>query len=85
MLQGTRLWDYIQSISAYVTPPWVVVFILGMFWKRATEQVCKNKNTKKNIKDDMATLTLNQSDPHLNITNFLLHQLQPEADVIQYM
>jgi Na+/proline symporter len=38
-LQGGNLWDYIQSISSYITPPWVVVFLLGMFWKRCTERV----------------------------------------------
>ena len=39
VMQGSQLWDYLQSISSYITPPWVVVFLLGMFWKRCTEQV----------------------------------------------
>lgn len=39
LIRGSQLWDYLQSISSYITPPWVVVFFLGMFWKRATEQV----------------------------------------------
>jgi len=38
LIRGSQLWDYLQSISAYITPPWVVVFFLGMFWSRATEQ-----------------------------------------------
>lgn len=38
IIRGSQLWDYLQSISAYITPPWVVVFFLGMFWSRATEQ-----------------------------------------------
>ena len=30
------LWQYLQSILSYVTPPVVVVFLAGVFWKRAT-------------------------------------------------
>lgn len=30
------LWQYLQSILAYITPPVVVVFILGIFWRRGT-------------------------------------------------
>lgn len=30
------LWQYLQSILAYVTPPVVVVFALGIFWRRGT-------------------------------------------------
>lgn len=37
--QGGQLFIYIQSISSYLQPPVAVVFILGCFWKRATEQV----------------------------------------------
>lgn len=37
-IQGSRLWDYLQSVSSYITPPWVVVFLLGMFWRRCSEQ-----------------------------------------------
>ena len=29
------LWQYLQSILAYVTPPIVAVFLLGLFWRRA--------------------------------------------------
>merc|ERR1712150_207559 len=36
-IQGGQLWDYIQAISSYITPAWVVVFLLGMFWPRCTE------------------------------------------------
>ena len=38
-MQGAQLWNYLQSISSTVTPAWVVVFVLGAFWKRCTEQV----------------------------------------------
>jgi sodium/glucose cotransporter 9 len=37
-IQGGQLWDYLQSISSFITPPWVVAFMLGMFWSRASEQ-----------------------------------------------
>ncbi|XP_041370519.1 sodium/glucose cotransporter 4-like [Gigantopelta aegis] len=36
--QGGKLWDYLQAVQAYVSPPWVVVFILGIVWKGTTEQ-----------------------------------------------
>lgn len=38
-LQGGQLWHYLQSISSYITPSWVAVFLLGIFWKKCTEQV----------------------------------------------
>jgi sodium/glucose cotransporter 9 len=37
-IQGGSLWDYLQSVSSYITPPWVVAFVLGMFWSRLTEE-----------------------------------------------
>jgi len=30
------LWQYLQSVLSYVTPPAVAVFLLGMLWRRAT-------------------------------------------------
>lgn len=30
------LWQYLQSVLAYVVPPIVAVFALGLFWRRAT-------------------------------------------------
>ena len=30
------LWQYLQSVLAYVTPPIVVVFLMGIFWPRAS-------------------------------------------------
>jgi SSS family solute:Na+ symporter len=30
------LWQYLQSILAYITPPVVVIFIMGIFWRRGT-------------------------------------------------
>jgi SSS family solute:Na+ symporter len=29
------LWEYLQSILSYLTPPVVAVFVLGLFWRRA--------------------------------------------------
>ena len=39
MMQGGQLWDYIQAISSFITPPWVVAFVLGCFWPRLSEKV----------------------------------------------
>ncbi|KAL0616965.1 Sodium/myo-inositol cotransporter 2 [Plecturocebus cupreus] len=36
--QGGQLFIYIQSISSYLQPPVVVVFIMGCFWKRTNEK-----------------------------------------------
>jgi len=30
------LWQYLQSILSYITPPVVVLFVLGIFWRRGT-------------------------------------------------
>jgi SSS family solute:Na+ symporter len=30
------LWQYLQSVLAYITPPVVVVFLLGILWRRGT-------------------------------------------------
>ena len=30
-----NLWQYLQSILSYLTPPVVAVFLLGLFWRRA--------------------------------------------------
>ena len=38
-LQGSQFWTYFQSIASYTVPPIVMVFLLGLFWKRTTEQV----------------------------------------------
>ncbi len=31
------LWQYLQSVLAYVTPPVVAVFLLGLFWRRGNQ------------------------------------------------
>ena len=36
ILQFDTLWGYLQSFLAYVVPPFVALFIVGIFWKRAT-------------------------------------------------
>ena len=35
ILEFPTLWQYLQSILAYVTPPIVAVFLAGIFWRRA--------------------------------------------------
>lgn len=30
------LWQYLQSVLSYITPPVVVLFMLGIFWRRGT-------------------------------------------------
>ncbi|KAL5012149.1 hypothetical protein ScPMuIL_010700 [Solemya velum] len=35
--QGNELWKYWQGMISAIAPPWAVVFIMGMFWKRTTE------------------------------------------------
>jgi SSS family solute:Na+ symporter len=30
------LWQYLQSILSYITPPVTVIFMLGLFWRRGT-------------------------------------------------
>ena len=30
------LWEYLQKVLAYISPPIAAVFIVGLFWKRAT-------------------------------------------------
>jgi len=30
------LWQYLQSVLSYITPPVVAVFLVGIFWRRAT-------------------------------------------------
>lgn len=33
--QFPTLWQYLQSVLSYIVPPVVVVFLLGIFWRRA--------------------------------------------------
>lgn len=42
--QSGQLFDYIQSITSYLTPPVAAVFMLAIFCKRVNEPV--NDNTK---------------------------------------
>lgn len=37
--QSGQLFDYIQSITSYLTPPVAAVFVLAIFCKRVTEPV----------------------------------------------
>lgn len=39
--QGGRFWFYMQSVKSYLIPPLCMMFLLGLFWKRTTEQVQK--------------------------------------------
>ncbi|XP_076467786.1 sodium/glucose cotransporter 4-like [Babylonia areolata] len=36
--QSGQLWSYLQAVSSYTAPPWCVLFLLSLFWKRTTEQ-----------------------------------------------
>ncbi|KAK3099728.1 hypothetical protein FSP39_008619 [Pinctada imbricata] len=36
--QGGMFWFYMQAVKSYLIPPLCMVFILGIFWKRTTEQ-----------------------------------------------
>lgn len=36
ILQFDTLWGYLQSFLAYVVPPFVALFVVGVFWRRAT-------------------------------------------------
>ncbi|ESO99197.1 hypothetical protein LOTGIDRAFT_141995 [Lottia gigantea] len=36
--QGGQLWVYLQAVTACIAPPWTVVFLMAIFWKRTTEQ-----------------------------------------------
>ena len=38
-VQGGQFWGYMQSIRSYLIPPWCMLFLLGIFWKRTTEAV----------------------------------------------
>lgn len=46
--QSGQLFDYIQSITSYLTPPIAAVFMLAIFCKRVNESVSFhfNANTK---------------------------------------
>jgi SSS family solute:Na+ symporter len=35
IVQFETLWEYLQSVLAYISPPIVACFIMGLFWKRA--------------------------------------------------
>ena len=37
--QGGLLWFYIAAICAYLSVPWCMAFLLGLFWKRTSEPV----------------------------------------------
>uniref|UniRef100_A0A8W8LAM0 Sodium/glucose cotransporter 4 n=1 Tax=Magallana gigas TaxID=29159 RepID=A0A8W8LAM0_MAGGI len=36
--QGGRFWFYMQSVKSYLIPPLCMMFLLGLFWNRTTEQ-----------------------------------------------
>ncbi len=37
-LFGDGMYINLQSIQAYISPPIVVIFLFGLFWKKATSQ-----------------------------------------------
>ena len=36
---NAELFNYIQAVSAYLTPPVCAVYVLAVFWQRTNEQV----------------------------------------------
>jgi uncharacterized sodium:solute symporter family permease YidK len=38
--QGSRLFDYIQSITSFLAPPVCAIYVLAIFFKRINEPVC---------------------------------------------
>jgi uncharacterized sodium:solute symporter family permease YidK len=36
--QGSRLFDYIQSITSYLSPPICAIYVMAIFFKRINEQ-----------------------------------------------
>jgi len=36
ILRFPTLWTYLQSVLAYLVPPFVALFVVGVFWKKAT-------------------------------------------------
>ncbi|XP_046329117.2 sodium/glucose cotransporter 4-like [Haliotis rufescens] len=36
--QGGQLWGYLQSVTAYIAPPWTTLFMFALLWKRTSEQ-----------------------------------------------
>jgi SSS family solute:Na+ symporter len=41
VIQGNRgLYDYLQGVQSYLAPPIFVVFVLGVFYKRHTQEGC---------------------------------------------
>lgn len=47
--QSGQLFDYIQSITSYLTPPIAAVFMLGLFCKRVNEAVSSRPRLDKQI------------------------------------
>jgi len=37
-MQGAQLYIYIQSVSAYLSPPIAAVYLLALLWKRSNEK-----------------------------------------------
>ena len=37
VIQGSQLFNYIQSITSYLAPPVCAIYILAMFWTRTNE------------------------------------------------
>ena len=43
--QGGLLWFYIAAICAYLSVPWCIAFLLGLFWKRTSEPVSSRNDS----------------------------------------
>lgn len=55
--QSGQLFDYIQSITSYLTPPIAAVFILAIFCKRVNEPVSFHHRVHIRIDEVRAPLT----------------------------
>lgn len=38
-VQGGQLFMYIQAVTAYLSPPIAGIYVIALFWRRATETV----------------------------------------------
>lgn len=60
--QSGQLFDYIQSITSYLTPPVAAVFMLAMFCKRVNEPVSYHFSHITLIMQCFTTVTIKKSE-----------------------
>jgi len=42
--QGGQLFNYIQSVTGYLAPPVLSLFLLAILWKRTNEKVISHRD-----------------------------------------